>query len=767
MTSSFQSTSFQSSARPVDTFVRQSTVPLIEEDGFSQLTKALSAVNPVLDMFMKRTIEEEQAEGMDLAMEESINGFKDIAKDVSKKNGDEAARRFIGGSMFTDRAYQKPKAHLFGNSAETILSNSYSTTIINGKALSEYSLDSEEYQNWLSTERDNIIQKLDGIKSIYVNEHFMPKLASATETIASHHLKENNSVRLENVKSLAVPLVRNLIISPDSLDEKLILDYETTINELGLPAKDRSDINKTLVNSIMEAAEAKALNGDTEGVNDTLAIASKFPYGPKGNLTLIDHPDFQSKFNTIKRQVNTYEYQNARRYEIMKKQAIDNEVDQGLRDFIATGDASIIEDLSQKYPTRAKSILSNANILDLDGRTSYLDLRINIQTRQFTDKADAIKAVTDWMGTVENSVQNRDNMIKLLNYIDKTFDGQYDIVNRSLKTLESRLSGELKKPNSGFWSNFTGQLNADGTKIKNDLLIKASREFFEWTESEEGSKATDLEQEQKGIDIIEKYINEARKSVPQIQIESGVGNTQNTDENQSERQEQDMSNIEGDLEAGAFTDDDTPTTVTVEQGDTLTQLAEQFSTTVEAIMRANNITNADLIQAGQELIMPVGDGLPFVITDGSKQQAIVSAANELGVRPEDLAAVISQETMGTFDPQIIGGEGNNYKGLIQFGIPERKAYGYRDGMSFEEQLLGPVVRYLKDRGVKQGHGVKELYAAILTGNVSTLDTDGLTRKDSFGTSVESALPELNQGGSHYNNAIDFLSEQGRFQQNSN
>ena len=47
MTSSYQSTSFQSSARPVDTFVRQSTVPLIEEDGFSQLTKALSAENPL------------------------------------------------------------------------------------------------------------------------------------------------------------------------------------------------------------------------------------------------------------------------------------------------------------------------------------------------------------------------------------------------------------------------------------------------------------------------------------------------------------------------------------------------------------------------------------------------------------------------------------------------------------------------------------------------------------------------------------------------
>ena len=122
--------------------------------------------------------------------------------------------------------------------------------------------------------------------------------------------------------------------------------------------------------------------------------------------------------------------------------------------------------------------------------------------------------------------------------------------------------------------------------------------------------------------------------------------------------------------------------------------------------------------------------------------------------------------MGTFNHQITGGEGGNYKGLIQFGIPERKQYGYREDMTFEEQMLGPVVRYLKDRGVKPGHGVKEIYAAILTGNVSTLDTDGLTRKDSFGTSVESALPKLNQGGSHYNNALDFLAEQGKFKQKS-
>ena len=87
-------------------------------------------------------------------------------------------------------------------------------------------------------------------------------------------------------------------------------------------------------------------------------------------------------------------------------------------------------------------------------------------------------------------------------------------------------------------------------------------------------------------------------------------------------------------------------------------------------------------------------------------------------------------------------------------------------MTFEEQIKGPVVAFLKARGVKPGHGVKEVYAAILTGDVSTLKSDGLTRTDAFGTSVQSALPELSQGGSHYKKGLDFLYEDGIFKQKS-
>ena len=758
MSSSYQSTAFQSSARPVDTFVRQSTVPLIEDDGFTQLTKALSAVNPVLDFYMKKTIEDEQAEGMDIAIEQSFEDFKETSKEIGKTKGQNAARQLIGGSIFADRAYQKTKTQILANNLETNLATSYQTTQIDGKSLSEFSIDSPEYQNWLAGEREKVVEQLGDVRSIYVAEHFLPKLASATERISSHHIQEFKKIKVENIKSLAIPLVENLIVSPDVVDEKLILDFETTINNLGLPAKDRSDINKTLVKVITESAEAVGLSGDgdIESTEDILAIAEKFPYGPGGSLNLTSHPDYQTKVNTLRRQVNDYVYKSEKRRELEKKRMEEEDIETNIKAFIDTNDPRILENTAKKYPFRAKDILSTGNVLDMDGRQTWAETRINIQSNVYGSKRGSFDAAMNWFNSVENSPQNRSLLKDLLDTTDDAERGLYTEINKGLTELKSELTGEFKNPN--FITSLTGQLNDRGSRKVTDLYNQAKLELFEYRTSEAGRQANTLELIQNIQSIKQKYLDKAREMNPTTLLESGLDNN-------------DLSDIEGDassnLEAGAFTDDETPTTVTVEQGDTLTQLADQFSTTVEAIMKENNITNADLIQVGQELIMPVGNISSLNITNGSKQQAIVSAANELGVKPEDLAAVISQETMGTFDPQIIGGEGNNYKGLIQFGIPERETYGYRDDMTFEEQILGPVVRYLKDRGVKKGHGVKEIYAAILTGNVSTLQTDGLKRKDSFGTSVESALPNLNQGGSHYNNALDFLSEQGKFKQNSN
>ncbi|MCA9960313.1 MAG: LysM peptidoglycan-binding domain-containing protein, partial [Anaerolineales bacterium] len=53
----------------------------------------------------------------------------------------------------------------------------------------------------------------------------------------------------------------------------------------------------------------------------------------------------------------------------------------------------------------------------------------------------------------------------------------------------------------------------------------------------------------------------------------------------------------------------TPGTYTVQSGDTLFRIATRFGTTVEAIVAANNIANANLINVGQVLIIPGGSGV--------------------------------------------------------------------------------------------------------------------------------------------------------------
>lgn len=764
MSSSFQSTAFQSSARPVDTFVAPPSVQ--PKSSVEELAEILQSINPAIQSFLetrfKKEVEKEEAEGTELAIEQAATNFKDISKSVKKTDGEDAARQLIGGSIFADRAYQKTKAEILGSNLASTLSNSYATTQIDGKSLNSFALDSEQFQTWLSSERSKVVDQLSDINPTYVSKYFLPKLADATATITSSHIKQHQEYNLEKLKNLAVPLVKGLIVSDDETDLELISNFEESMNNLGLVTKDRSDLNKTIVNILIDQAEAVGLSGggDIDAAEDILDIALQFPYGVDGKLNLTAHPDYQNKVNDLKKSINNYTYEYEKRRDVEQKRKQREETIQELKRFADTGNARILTNLMKKYPLDANKI-STAGVA-LDGTTleRSAQLETNIIIGRYESVQDAGLAALQWYQDprTPKTVQNRNRLTQLLDTAESVERGDYTEINKGLTELLSQLKGEFS--GSEFIISNTGQLNDNGSRKVTDFYNKAKLELYQYRLSEEGRNATTLDIITKIEQVKSKYIEEARKL-------TGVTFESSKDDNTEGERGNDLSDIEGDVEAGFFSDDETPTTVTIELGDTLTQIAEQFGVPLQALIEANNITNPDLIKEGDELIVPtIGETTP-AISSGSKQQAIVSAANELGVRPEDLAAVISQETMGTFDPQIIGGEGNNYKGLIQFGIPERETYGYRDDMTFEEQILGPVVRYLKDRGVKKGHGVKEIYAAILTGNVSTLQTDGLKRKDSFGTSVESALPNLNQGGSHYNNALDFLSEQGKFKQNSN
>jgi LysM repeat protein len=788
MTSSYQSTAFQSSARPVDTFVRPPSVQ--PKTDLEELAEALQSINPAIQSFIgsriEKAIEREEAEGTEQAIEDAAKNFKDISRGVKKADGEDAARQLIGGSIFADRAYQRTKAEILGSNLASTLSNSYSTTQVDGRSLNTFSLQSPQFQTWLEGERSKVVDQLSDVNPTYVNKYFMPKLAEATGNITSEHIKNHQEYNLEKLKNLAVPLVKGLIVSDDETDLQLISNFEQSMNDLGLVTQDRSDLNKTIVNVLIDQAEAVGLSGggDIEGAEDILDIALQFPYGVDGKLNLTAHPDYQSKVNDLKKSINNYIYEYEKRKDVEQKRKQREETIQELKRFADTGNARVLTNLMKKYPLDAPKI-STAGVA-LDGTTleRSAQLETNMIAGRYDNAKDASLAALQWYQDprTPKTVQNRNRLTQLLDTAETVERGDYTEINKGLTELLGQLKGEFS--GSEFIISNTGQLNDNGSRNVTDFYNKAKLELYQYRLSEEGRNASTLDIINKIEEVKSKYIEQARK-LTGVTIESGK------DDDKEKERENDLSDIEGDansdLEAGFFTEstkedierekaldaEEDNSIIEVKRGDSLTSIATENGITVADLIKLNNIKNPNLIRPGDKLILKDNistdttiETTTPTITSNSKQQAIVEAAKELGVKPEDLASVISQETMGTFDHQITGGEGGNYKGLIQFGIPERKQYGYKDDMTFEEQMKGPVVRYLKDRGVKKGHGVKEIYAAILTGNVSTLQSDGLKRKDSFGTSVESALPELSQGGSHYKNALDFLSEQGKFKQNS-
>lgn len=109
--------------------------------------------------------------------------------------------------------------------------------------------------------------------------------------------------------------------------------------------------------------------------------------------------------------------------------------------------------------------------------------------------------------------------------------------------------------------------------------------------------------------------------------------------------------------------------------------------------------------------------------------AVQRTAMRLGLKPERLLAVIDFETQGTMNPGIVGGEGGNYEGLIQFGPTERATYGFRPGMTFAEQIEGPVYNYLNGRGLPVNASLSTLYRTINGGNPNA----PLSRRDDNGS----------------------------------
>lgn len=145
-----------------------------------------------------------------------------------------------------------------------------------------------------------------------------------------------------------------------------------------------------------------------------------------------------------------------------------------------------------------------------------------------------------------------------------------------------------------------------------------------------------------------------------------------------------------------------------------------------------------------------------VKSDKAGAIAMVQTAKRLGLDPLQFAALMSWESGGSLNPNIKGGDGNLYKGLIQFSPDNQQKYGTGKQQSIPEQLQA-VERYLLDRGFKPGkHDIRGAYSAVLAGQA---DEKYWNRRDRNGTTVRNATPKF-QRGDHYERGRQFLKDSG-------
>ncbi len=296
MTSSFQSTAFQSSARPVDTFVRPPNVQ--PKTDAEELYSALATINPALQKFIGTRIESAiEDERADITMEIAKKGFKQITKEHRDKYGDEAANQLIGGSIFTQDEFDKRQAQNIGLNLKPDLLNLYNNksftfTDRNGnevtKPISHFAIDTPEYQEFIQDAASLTTEKTQGLSNKYLAKEFYPYQQKAIQEITAEHLEENNKYKLERYTNKLQGLMFSNWREYDQGNQEQALENIQSMIEasvdLGLASKvtptELLKIAKNQASRIFDIEQSSGGNG-YNAANKYLKMIGKLKTGPE------------------------------------------------------------------------------------------------------------------------------------------------------------------------------------------------------------------------------------------------------------------------------------------------------------------------------------------------------------------------------------------------------------------------------------------------------------------------------------------------------
>jgi len=282
MTNSFQSTAFQSSTSPVDTFVQPVTVQ--PKSGAEELAEILEAVNPALQKFIGQKIEDKIKEDKSTALKlaaDTVLADGTVGKAINKirkEDGDEAAKQTIGGSFFVKRFYKQYVGELYGSQLLPKAKEAYQNAVVDitdnkgnliQKPLKEFSTSDEEYINWRKNYFAEQTQKVIDLGGEINSKNFINNLTNSVLELDTLATETHNNFNVEQVKSLSNDYLNKAVENIlDGDKESAKIDITNFINDtrkLGLTGSDASEIYGTMIDSIADIGEYLATTAD---VND-------------------------------------------------------------------------------------------------------------------------------------------------------------------------------------------------------------------------------------------------------------------------------------------------------------------------------------------------------------------------------------------------------------------------------------------------------------------------------------------------------------------
>jgi len=810
MTSSFQSTAFQSSARPVDTFVAEPSV--LPKTDLMELAETLQSINPALQKFIGQKIEDriekEKTKFQNIAIQEDLldGVFGDTVTNVRKELGSDAADQLIGASRHGKKAYAKQKLINSMFKIDNVLERKYKNDRVDitntdgtttNVPLNQVSPDSAEFKTWFQGVINPFVTNIpEDTDPEILNTFLLPQLQKSITNFDTEARKQFNTFNknkllaestdtIDTAAKFYVKAQTYKFKNPETKEametdlKNNLQNLVTNMKNAGITGNDLTKLNENLIARIVNIGDLSITQGNFRQASALVDFLGKSIPGSAPGKTLKDNPKWLEKTTDFFTKIYEKEVENTLRPTKLQKANRQNEFTTRVQDYRNETDPII---KSKKYERLNLDFPEKEFQSDIDEFGQADNQSFNEKANQF------IKDMRRGFYLVDGEPDTGSAFLELdkIERLDLTPDSASKAVIEDLEKRINNMKGyakDIEKYEKKIIDDAKSALSRKNRFVGRSLSNKDAKllqRYERILQDEADERMSEFEEENERPMTLREVKKMYRELDNLLKFELGVLTEEEAGVNLPQG-EFEMRKVNFQSPFAAADRKKNPIEETKKTQNQSTNKVLQDNSFDIPQLKSENSANQNTSQVVSDINTGLGasDGSMLAMADTSTQQeiqepeikfsedsrvqSIVKAAKELGISPIPLAAVIAQES--SFRPSVVSTDratGKKYTGLIQFGPYEIERYNIKENMTFEEQMIA-VTSFLKDRGVQPGHGAKEIYAAIFTGNVSNLDKGGANWADSNGTTVNKALPNLLSGGSKYQMAIDFLQQTGIYQ----